>query len=152
MKWTNEQTKQLRAMVYEGKSNKEIADALHISDMGVSKKRSRLGITIAKMAASKPESAPAEPAATEPETSIICYCSDCITRRCGSTGSENVVVGCPYYFSKADRQMRWIRKCKKELLQAFSHPDSPFDKDEQLFLKAALNQIIPDKRQKGEMP
>jgi hypothetical protein len=55
MKWSEEKTQQLHDLAFAGKSNKEIADALHVELVDVYAKRSQLGITRAKVAAAKGE-------------------------------------------------------------------------------------------------
>lgn len=55
MKWTPEQTEQLRKMAFAGKSNAEMAMALHKPLSDIYAERSKLGITRAKVAAEKGE-------------------------------------------------------------------------------------------------
>jgi hypothetical protein len=50
MKWSDNQTSQLKKLCYEGKSNKEIAQALNCNISDVYNKRSQMGITINKVA------------------------------------------------------------------------------------------------------
>lgn len=51
-KWTKEQTKKLKELAFDGKSNKDIAAALGRPVTDIYAKRSALGITRAKVAAS----------------------------------------------------------------------------------------------------
>lgn len=53
MKLSAEKTEQLKALCFEGKGNKEIAEALGISLSDVYANRSQLGITIGKVKAQK---------------------------------------------------------------------------------------------------
>lgn len=53
MKWTPEQVDKLKKLCFEGKSNADIAAALHIHINDVYAKRSQLGITIDKVKAAQ---------------------------------------------------------------------------------------------------
>ena len=53
MKWSDEKIKRLKNLCFEGKSNKEIAEALEAPVSEIYAKRSQLGITIDKVKAQK---------------------------------------------------------------------------------------------------
>lgn len=74
MKWSNEKVQQLHDLAFAGKSNKEIADALHVALTDVYAKRSQLGITRAKVAAAKGEDP--EPAVTQQSNRAEKICAE----------------------------------------------------------------------------
>lgn len=148
MKWTVEQIEQLKTLSAAGVSNKEIAGKLHVTVEQVYRKRSALGITIKKMQPHDSSTDIVQGDAAKTDRACPCYAC---AAWCRAAGLQQVVINCPKYVSPARRRAEYLRKAKREFLEALYRTSLPGGHDliarsEYQELCDHLDKLIPEQK------